>query len=189
MSPRFPWEQGSRVACARSFPRPGPRLWSALLRKQPSYCGCLPAGGAAALQFPAARGGAGVSLLNSAEQMLEARKPQGRTNKAPPRAGPPGSVLWALEPGFHQRGNCGRNRLPSEGRLSVLELIFKRTHSYKCYKAFYVIVCTGQAANRAGGFPPLCHSLALVLLSRGEGQTSPHAGFCRRCLMSAAMHR
>ena len=88
--------------------------------------------------------------------MLEARKPQGRVNEAPPGSGPPGSVLWALEPGFHQRGNCGRDSLPSEGRLSVLELILERTHSFI---AFYVIVCTGQAANPAGGFPPLCHSL------------------------------
>lgn len=172
MSPRFPWEQGSPVVCARSFPRPGPPLWSALLRKHPSYCGCAPAGGAAAPQFPAARGGTGVSLLNSAEQMLEARKLQGRANKAPPRAGPPGSVLWALEPGFHQRGNCGWGSLPSEVRLSVLELILERTHSFI---AFYVIVCTGQAANRAGGFPPLCHPLALVLLSQGEGRASPQA--------------
>ena len=128
----------------------GSILASAAARRQ----GALP------LQFPAARGGAGVSLLNSAEEMLEARKPQGRAGTAPPRAGPSRSVLWALEPGFHQRGNCGRGSSPSEGRLSVLELILERTHRFI---AFYVIECTGQAANRAGGFPLLCHSLALVL--------------------------
>lgn len=90
-----------------------------------------------------------MSLLNSAEELLEARKPQGRAGKAPPRAGPPRSVLWALEPSFHQRGNCGRGSSLTEGRLSVLELILEKTHRFI---AFYVIVCTGQAANRAGGF-------------------------------------